>query len=185
MRGAIFSVGSLVMERGRMQEVLVHTELMEMLDAELHLAVLDVGRLVAATGLLEQVHISRCGQVALSQLALTTSFVAACEEPLDVRDVAIEWSIVRADVVGRGGGIRHSAFGGARVALHNGEISSSALCGTASVDVSSVDCVRCEPSAPPDVCGSVSAAEEFCPGLCASTCSTTGEPSLPPEACAS
>jgi hypothetical protein len=184
VRRAIFDVRSLVIAGGRLDEVAIDAELLEMLDADLSSAEVRVGRLIAATGLMNQVHIARCGEVTLSQLSLSRSFVARCDAPLDVRDVGFEHSTVAADVIGRGGGIRHSVFGGERAELDNGEIIDSALCGTASIDVSAISCVRCEPSAPPDVCAVVAGPEPHCPGLCASTCMEAGEPTLDPELCA-
>jgi hypothetical protein len=184
VQGAAIQVGSLVMDRGQFVQVSIEADLIEMLDSDLRLADVRVNRLVAATGMLQSVHLARCGSVSLSQLSLVRSFVERCDEPLDLRDVAIEYSAVLADVGGRGGAIRHSAFGGARAALERGEITDSSLCGTTSVDVGTLTCVRCDPGAPPDICGRVSVAEPFCPGLCASVCSLSGAPALPPEVCA-
>ena len=183
VRRATFAVDSLVIERGRVAEVAIDVRLLEMLDAELRMADVRVDRLVAATGLLHTVHIARCREITLSQLVLTRSFVARCDEPIDVRDVAIDLSTVAADVVGRGGGIRHSVFGGLRAEIMLGEITDSALCGTEAVDVSALACIRCDPGAPPDLCAVVSPHEAFCPGLCASTCMLTGVPPLTAEQC--
>jgi hypothetical protein len=180
---ATFAVDSLVLERGRLEEVSIDARLLEMIDAELRAADVAVDRLVAASGLFHTVHLSRCGSVSLSDLSFVRSFIARCDEPLDVRYVAIEECGVLADVAGRGGGIRGSAFGGAHVTLDTGDITNSAICGTRSIDVSAIDCVRCDPGAPPDVCAVAAADETFCPGLCGSVCSISGEPTLPPEVC--
>lgn len=185
VRGAVVAVDSLVMDRGNVQESDLGAELIEMLDANLSASDLDVTHLVAASGVLRNVHVTRCGEITLSQLAVVSSYLAACDAPVDVRDVSIQSSVVLGDVVGTGGRLRDTVFGGARLSLAGGEVFSSALCGTQSVDVERIVCISCGSSAPADMCGAVSGPPELCPGLCASTCSTTGHPTLGGDACAS
>jgi hypothetical protein len=185
VRGAILAVASIVLDRGHLGEASLEAEIIDMLAANVTSADIDATDLVAASGSLDAVHVTRCGQVTLSDLAIVSSYVAACDAPLDVRGVRFGSSVVLGDIVGIGGQLRDTVFGGAHLSLAGGEVFSSALCGTQSVAVERVTCVRCGSSAPADMCGVVSGPPELCPGLCASTCSASGEPTLPVEACAS
>lgn len=185
VRGAILAVASIVLDRGHLGEAALEAEIIDMLDADVTSADIDATDLVAASGSLDAVHVTRCGQVTLSDLAIVSSYVAACDAPLDVRGVRFGSSVVLGDIVGIGGQLRDTVFGGAHLSLAGGEVFSSALCGTQTVAVERITCVRCGSSAPADMCGVVSGPPELCPGLCASTCSASGEPTLPVEACAS
>ena len=185
VRRVIAQVHAIVLDRARVQESGIQADVVEMLAAELTGSDLDVTHLVAAAGTLGTTHITRCSEVTLSQLTVVGSFIAACDSPIDARDVGFESTVIAGDVVGLRGSLRHSVFGGARLALPDGEVFASAFCGTTSVDAGEVVCVRCGSRAPADMCGTVSASAELCPGLCASTCSASGEPTMPAEECAS
>lgn len=185
VRGAIAAVSAIVLDRGLVDQADLQADSIEMLAADVTSSDLDVEALVAASGTLQSVHVRRCAEITLSDLALVSSYVVACDAPLDVRGVSFSHDVLLGDVVGTGGTMRDTVFGGARLALAGAEVFSSAFCGTEQVAVRRITCVSCGSAAPADMCGIVSGAEAFCPGLCTSTCAATGEPTLPREACAS
>jgi hypothetical protein len=173
---------AIALERGRLHTADLRADLLELVDADLENVYVEVDRFVAAAGRLAATSIAACRSIAISQLSLVQSYVARCDEPLDVRRVTIAGSAILADIAGDAS-IRGSVLGGEVVDLESGSVRDSALCALSHIAADTIDCIRCEPDAPPDVCGEIPDQELFCPGLCRSVCGETDLPAQTPDLC--
>lgn len=144
-------------------------------DASLRFVALDVDRLIAAAGRLEDVALERCGEVTLAVVDVVRTRVARCEQPILLDGVDAERSYFEADLSGQAS-IRNSALAGARVELARSRVETVVGCGleALSMDGGSLECLSCEGGPPRDVCGLPAVEHTFCPGFAAAPCS--GEP---------
>jgi hypothetical protein len=165
------SAEELTLEVSSCTDGTLRADRLSLLDATVMHSDLDVEVLVAAAGELDGVDVTRCTSVTLAVLDVLHTRIAGCLEPLELVDVDVDGCRLEGDVRGRAR-IRRSALEGERVVLEDSRLTLTALCGVASLDVSttSVECPSCEPTAPAEICGASARVEPYCPGYESAPC---------------
>lgn len=167
-RGRI-EVEQLASQNASLAAATVRAEIADLIGVELVDATLDVAELSAGGGRWQGVEVARCDGLFLSRVEMSASRLAACEGAAVLDEVEAERSAFRGDVQGNLGYFVQSAFAGETVELRS-RIHRSALCGVARIVARELLCVRCEPRAPPEVCGLVDGDTALCPDICRATC---------------
>jgi hypothetical protein len=146
-------------------------------DADLRFVTLEVDRLIAAAGRLEDVELARCGDVTLAVVDVVRTHVARCAQPVLLDGVDAERSYFEADLVGQAS-LRHSALAGERVELARSRLANVVACTLAALamDGGSLECLTCEGGPPLEVCGLPAVEHDFCPGFAASPCDAAPRP---------
>ncbi|AKF10248.1 hypothetical protein DB32_007397 [Sandaracinus amylolyticus] len=166
---ARIDVAHLALERGAISDGVVRATRAELIGADFVDATLAIDELAAGGGDWLRSELARCGDALLSRVHLAASRIAACEGRVVLDEVEADLSAFRGDLEGEWGYYAQCAFGGTTIELRS-RIADSALCGVASLVANDIQCVRCEPESPPDVCGLVDGDTSFCPGICEAAC---------------
>ncbi|UJR86337.1 hypothetical protein [Sandaracinus amylolyticus] len=160
-----------VLERGVLSDGIARAARGELIGADVLDATLEIAELAAGGGDWLRTALAPCRGALLSRVHLRSSRIGACEAPVELDDVQADLSVFHGDLEGESGYYAQCVFGGDTVELLS-RIADSALCGVARVVANEVQCVRCEPESPPDVCGLVDGDTSFCPGICEAACDT-------------